>query len=568
MSDKHLSASAWKAFAKNKAYKDAALLKALADLDKFGTDRPDERLKALDEAEKQSEQLAKSVKGDKDLIAYAADIGKQIKVDRKSVETARANREKEAAAEASEDDDAPDLLTTKLASLLKEVRRGVPMHAMLAIGSPDSAVLLSRKPLAAARRNLLIQYLGTSSGIKFPIGQCIWEENAFTFVMASASVAPAKKVRTALKEQIGTLSKVRVRGMDPADIDEGDEDRDDGEGNEPATAKSAAPPASPVTAKPAGAAPAPGPNAPAPMAAKPATGPAADVMARLQALQPQVKAKLAEGGPAEKDVKLLVSEISALVRQNRIPAALSLIDALEKRLGKAAPNAGTRAEGIPPAPPLPPTKGKPADAATIFKTRLSALQPRIKDVIAGGGPAAARVTAHNREMVALAQNKDFTAALAALTKLEGSLGSPSTASTARPEAAKGRPTSTPGGTLGLWQDARDTVSEQLAGLGDALRTTGHPLLIRIAELGLNGLTKRLQVGLHVALTDYDAATRDARTKAATKVHALLADYRNFLKSDATLPLLESNPLGVALEARARLGGALDRIEARLKADQG
>ena len=536
MSDKYLSLQAWKTFARNRNYKDAALLKALGDLDKFGDGQPDERLRALDEAEKQSELLAKGAKGDKDLAAYVGDLLKQAKVARKAAELARAARDKQAAQAEAEDDDAPDLLTTKLASLLKEVRRGVPMHAMLAIGSAESAVLLSRKPIPAPRRSLLVDYLGTSSGVKFPIGQCLWEENAFTFVLASASLAPAKKVRAALKAQVGTLSKIRVRGMDPADVDEGDQE-DEAEEKDKDKDKD----------KDKVSASRDKPGSPSPSAA---------LTARLTALQPRIKARLAEGGAAEKEVKLLVSEIGALIRQDRIAPAQTLVDALEKRLG------GT---GIPVPPPLPPASGKAADPAMVFKSRLTALQPRIKDAVAAGGPAAARVAAHSREVAALGQQKDFTQALAALDKLEALLaprgGTPAQTApkAASPSAGKG--------TLALWQAAKDVAGEQLNSLAGALRGSGHPLLIRIAEQGLHGLTRRLQVGLQAALMDYDGASQDARAKAAAKVKALLADYRDFLKTDATLPLLERNPLGITVDIRTRLGSALDLIDARLRADQ-
>ena len=118
-------------------------------------------------------------------------------------------------------------------------------------------------------------------------------------------------------------------------------------------------------------------------------------------------------------------------------------------------------------------------------------------------------------------------------------------------------------TLPIWTAAKDLAGEQISKLQSALRETRHPLFMRIADQGLNAVTKRLQVGLQVALMELDGAAADARPKAAAKVQTALADFRKFLQTDPAVPLLEKNPMGIAVTLRAGLSSALDSIEKTL-----
>lgn len=111
-----------------------------------------------------------------------------------------------------------------------------------------------------------------------------------------------------------------------------------------------------------------------------------------------------------------------------------------------------------------------------------------------------------------------------------------------------------------WRDAREEVGAQIARLQDAMRGTDHPVLKRIADRGLNAITGRLQVGLQVALMELD---RPDAGGAAQTARAALADMRGFLQSDRIVPLLEANPLGVAVSIRAPLTAAIEAIERRL-----
>ena len=223
MSDKNLTELEWKKFSKGKNFKDAAFVKALAALEKARD--PGAKLAALDEIEKQADVLRKANKADKELTSYLDDTDKAASKDRKLAEF----EAKKAAAAAKKDDsgddeeETPTLLTTQMIPLLRQVKKGDVMHALVATAGKDTAVLLSKRAIAPARRKLLQEYLGVSGGIKYAVGECIWEENAHTFVLQTQASGLARKIKTALLAQTELRCKVRVRGEDPADID------DDGE---------------------------------------------------------------------------------------------------------------------------------------------------------------------------------------------------------------------------------------------------------------------------------------------------------------------------------------------------
>ena len=119
--------------------------------------------------------------------------------------------------------------------------------------------------------------------------------------------------------------------------------------------------------------------------------------------------------------------------------------------------------------------------------------------------------------------------------------------------------------LEIWRDAKDLAGVEIGKLQEALRAKKLPLFHKIADQGLNGITGRLQVGLQVALMDLNGKSGDALTAAKDKARKAVTDFRGFLGSDPTLPLLESNPLGVTITLRSSLPRALDAIENSLAA---
>ena len=118
-------------------------------------------------------------------------------------------------------------------------------------------------------------------------------------------------------------------------------------------------------------------------------------------------------------------------------------------------------------------------------------------------------------------------------------------------------------TLPVWQKAKDKAGAQISQLQAALRETGHPLLMRIADQGLNGITGRLQVGLQTALTEFDAGTVGRRRRQRDQAQQAIADFKKFLADDPGLPLLALNPLGVTVTLREDLVKAMHTLEQAL-----
>jgi hypothetical protein len=279
---KLLTDSAWKdVLAKNKAIKDNGLLKTLVDLKKVGDDEHDDALKALDELLKLSGQLKKSKEISSNPAAgkYLADMINAAETSQREVtkaraeaakaqDAAKAEAEKKAKAEADKkskadaeakkreqddkkgakdeeesesEEEASALLTTKMIPLLRQVNKGEMMHALVASSGKQVAVMLSRKPIAPARRKLLADELGVSGGIKYIVGHCLKEEGLTTFVLKTQVAGMAKKMKLALLEQTGLRVKLRCRGEDGETDDDLEEEaqeakhggaRDDHEGDD------------------------------------------------------------------------------------------------------------------------------------------------------------------------------------------------------------------------------------------------------------------------------------------------------------------------------------------------
>jgi hypothetical protein len=117
----------------------------------------------------------------------------------------------------------------------------------------------------------------------------------------------------------------------------------------------------------------------------------------------------------------------------------------------------------------------------------------------------------------------------------------------------------------MWLAAKEAAGVQIAALQAAMRAQPHPMFPRLADRGLNGITGRLQVGLQVALTDFEHTGGAGRDAARTKASKAVVELRKFLATDAVVPLLDRNPLGVAIDLKGGLGAALDAIDRALAA---
>ncbi|HEX5273081.1 MAG TPA: hypothetical protein VFW33_21440 [Gemmataceae bacterium] len=175
------------------------------------------------------------------------------------------------------------------------------------------------------------------------------------------------------------------------------------------------------------------------------------VMARLQALTPRVKAALT--GPNAARVQALLGAANGLLKNNDFTQADKVLDELEPLVATA--------------PPPPPG----ADAKAAVMKRLGGLSAAIKAALAG--PNAARVQALFGAINGLMKNNDFTQAGKVLDELEPLVG------------AQGVPPSPP-------TDAKAAVMKRLGALTAAIKAalTG-PNAGRVQALfgAINGLMK-------------------------------------------------------------------------------
>ena len=242
---KALSDSGWKDVSSKNKIKDNGLLKLLADHKRIDEARHDEAIASLDQIVKLATQLKKT----KEVVAasaaakYVNELAQAAESDRSAIVKAKTEAEKKAKVEAeakkqdakktSQDEDGDDddessaLLTTKMLPLLRQVNKGETMHVLVARAGKQVKVMMSRKPIAPARRKILADELGVSGGVKYFGGHCVNEDGATTFVLKSEVTGLAKLLKLALLDQTGMrVKKLSCRGEDGEDADH---DEDEGQ---------------------------------------------------------------------------------------------------------------------------------------------------------------------------------------------------------------------------------------------------------------------------------------------------------------------------------------------------
>lgn len=274
---KLLNDASWKdVLAKNKTIKDNGLMKSLAEIKKLGDDDYDAAQKLLDEVVKLASQLKKSkeVSALKDVTKFLVELTGAAETAMRDVAKDKAEAQKEGKAKAEADakkreqskkgqeeeegeEEESALLTSKMVPLMKAVKRGERMHAMVATAGKQAVVLLSRKPITPARKKLLADELGVSGGVKYAVGHCFSEHGTLIFELTQEAAGMAKKLKLALLQQTNLrFNKITCRGEDGDDADEEEgeeapeEDGDDEEsgGGRAAPGEEAAPPPEPALA--------------------------------------------------------------------------------------------------------------------------------------------------------------------------------------------------------------------------------------------------------------------------------------------------------------------------------
>jgi hypothetical protein len=116
----------------------------------------------------------------------------------------------------------------------------------------------------------------------------------------------------------------------------------------------------------------------------------------------------------------------------------------------------------------------------------------------------------------------------------------------------------------VWQAASDLVDKQISYLGAAMRETRHPVLMHIADYGLNGVTGNNKVRLMAAIGDVGQGEGGKLEKGRAKALATIIAFQKHLSNDPRVAVCDANPLGVAVSVRATLGDALKTMESALR----
>jgi hypothetical protein len=213
---------------------------------------------------------------------------------------------------------------------------------------------------------------------------------------------------------------------------------------------------------------------------------------------------------------------------------------------------------------------KPSDLVTLTN-ELRSLILRIPEA-KGAGPAVLdQLKKLAGEAGVAIKRNDAAGATAGLAQLRNLLAAAAKAAAdAQGKAAPATPGAPQAGgkqqmgddLLATFRDAKDEVDAGLNKLQEALRETEDPDMLRIAELGLYGLTgeRGLTVGLTRALLDLRSAAPDARAAKMKAARDAATAYKTaVLAEGAMVDLVDKNPFNVTVGIRSKLVAALDTI---------
>ncbi len=393
MSEKHLTKSAWETEAKKHHLDDKTLSKALGTYEKCNEEDLPAQEKALDEVDKAAGALKKN-KAYKEVADYLDEVADACEHAQK--ELAKRIEEEEAEEEDGGGDEELAELTKDLAKQLKAAMGQVKGHApgdpiepgvapepgkqlkFLAYVAGGATSVIVAKRVGGSTRKLAAKLAGVSGG-KYHSGDCIYEKNAYTFVLDQPPGGFAHKVSVALQEETGQKYKVRVRSIDG--LVESDDETD-------------APPVDPNAQTP----PPPPPGPPSPLAR--------ELAGKLQALKADLQK--AAAAPSGHEAMAKFTEAATLLKERHPDEAAALLPEVEQAIKKALAELAAAPTGDSP------------DAA--FKQRLAALMPAIKEAIAAGNTAGTEIKLKASEAGAKAKQHDFDGANVSLDEIEALLG--------------------------------------------------------------------------------------------------------------------------------------------------
>ena len=249
----------------------------------------------------------------------------------------------------------------------------------------------------------------------------------------------------------------------------------------------------------------------------------------------------------------LVQALS-LAKNKDYAGAAPLLDEVEKGLKAAsavappaAPPSPAAPVAPPPAPPAQTPVAPPPSDKAVFTERLKAIKPRYFAAVQGNPPNKPVLEKAMATAVQSAKVGSYNRGLKVLEGLDKALPRATADLSARLADSRSR-----------WLDARDKIGQGLSKLQSKLQSHPDPRAQPIAEMGLNGVTGRMQVGLETALLEC-AHNPDARPRAP----AAIAKYREFLTADPRVQLCDVNPWNIVVGLRDVLLPALNDLEKAL-----
>ncbi|MBT9500416.1 MAG: hypothetical protein IV092_04175 [Burkholderiaceae bacterium] len=461
MGDKYLSEKEWKNFSKNPAYKDAALVKALAALDKAEKQGPEAQISALDELDKQVDVLLKAHKGDKILANYLDEIDKAARKLRREADKAL----EQAADKDAEEDDEPGsaLLDPKrLLAQLTLCRRDPERTVQFGFvdGKDKNPAVLALSPKVSGRK--LFAKLQAETGVKTGAYGSAWVDGSSLMLQLDKPLGGlVKKVRAPVKACGFKIAKAVLWNADGTVFEQ--DEQDDGAEPQPPAEASATPAATVAADTPTG-------------GSIPSAQPALEAayQARVKALTEDLKMAIISGTPAGNEARLRFSESQVFSRNKDFPQAMALLVAVEEAIKRAlagtagASDAATQANAA-----------AAGDPATEYKARLADCSPAIKAAIVAKGPNVAAIAKLMAQSIALSKpGGDMALALAKLAECRAlaSADAPAAAMPAAPAASpavpkRKRPVSPRVAFMQarlLWSQARTKIQAELRQLEAAI----------------------------------------------------------------------------------------------------
>src|SRR3954469_5862502 len=328
MSEKHLTEQPWKVLATKHQIKDVSFQKALISYAKVDASKePEKATELLADLIEVAGKVKKANSAIKEVTSYLDDVVKEANKTKQAIAALpKPAPAKEETEEEEDEDDGADL-KVRLMSSLKKVKAAAaaeepaPIGFVACVAKPLYGILLAKSPterVGATHRKTLTDLTG---GTKFIVGNCLFENDSYTFIVDSVPSGLAKNLKKSLKEYTGLAYKVRVRDTEGKVVADGDTEVAE---EEPQAA--AAPGASPAAETP--------PASPPPDAGN------AEAMGkftgRLKGLQPEMLKVIASKSPQAEELKKKIAEAGAHATRKDFEKAHQELDAIEALLKKAA----------------------------------------------------------------------------------------------------------------------------------------------------------------------------------------------------------------------------------------